>query len=188
VPVFGIVSRLSDQKGFDIILRQAYGMLAEGAQFVALGTGDPWAASELQKLQDEWPDQVSFTERYDGPLAQRIYAGSDVFLMPSAFEPCGLGQMIACRYGTLPIVRKTGGLADSIVEGENGFVMFNISAKELFNTVSRVGTAFKDKANWTKHMKSAMTTDFGWKISAVKYVEMYEDALKARLGAELISK
>jgi starch synthase len=188
VPVFGIVSRLSDQKGFDIILRQAYGMLAEGAQFIALGTGDPWAASELQKLQDEWPDQVSFTERYDGPLAQRIYAGSDVFLMPSAFEPCGLGQMIACRYGTLPIVRKTGGLADSIVEGENGFVMFNISAKELFNTVSRVGTAFKDKANWTKHMKSAMTTDFGWKISAVKYVEMYEDALKARLGAELISK
>ncbi len=186
VPIAGIVSRLSDQKGFDLIIRQAYGMLAEPTQFIALGTGDPWAADQLRKLQDEWPDRVRFIERYDAPLAQRIYAGSDLFLMPSAFEPCGLGQMIACRYGTLPIVRTTGGLTDSIQDGHNGFVFENKSARELFDTIHRAVTTFHNKEEWNGYVQRAMATDFDWTQSATQYIEMYEEALKARRGASLI--
>ena len=187
IPLLGIVSRLSDQKGFDLILRQAYGMLAGPVQFVALGTGDPGAAEQLRGLELEWPEHVRFIERYDAPLAQRIYAGSDLFLMPSAFEPCGLGQMIACRYGTLPIVRSTGGLADSIVDGKNGFVFEQKSARQLFDTIRRASAQMADSNAWSAHLQSAMTSDFSWTQSAEKYVEMYTDAIAARRGAKLVS-
>lgn len=186
MPVVGIVSRLSDQKGFDLIVRQAYGMLAQPVQFIALGTGDPWAAEQLRLLENEWPDHVRFVERYDGPLAQRIYAGSDIFLMPSAFEPCGLGQMIACRYGTVPLVRRTGGLADSIFDGKNGFVFEEKSAKVLFDTLVRALAVYRDSVEWSALVQRCMTTDFGWSRSAHDYVKMYEDALQARAGASLI--
>lgn len=180
-PVVGIVSRLSDQKGYDLILRQAYGMLALGAQLVALGTGDPWSAGELRKLAAEWPGQVHFAERYDAPFAQVIYAGSDLFLMPSAFEPCGLGQMIACRYGTLPLVRRTGGLADTIHDGVNGFVFEERSAKALFDTVRRALEIYRHEPRTWHHMvHTAMTTDFSWSERAKDYVAMYEDAVAAR--------
>ncbi|MBL8059298.1 MAG: glycogen synthase [Chthonomonas sp.] len=187
-PILGIVSRLSDQKGFDLIVKQAYGMLGLGVQFIALGTGDPWAAEQLRQLEDEWPDQVRFIERYDAPLAQRIYAGSDMFLMPSAFEPCGLGQMIACRYGTVPIVRETGGLADSIHDEQNGLVFMQKSARELLKTIWRGVELYEDKAKWAEFVKRCMTTDFSWDKSAKEYVAMYEDALNARLGSMVVSR
>ncbi len=187
IPLLGIVSRLSDQKGFDLILRQAYGMLAGPVQFVALGTGDPSAAAQLRALELEWPEHVRFIERYDAPLAQRIYAGSDLFLMPSAFEPCGLGQMIACRYGTLPIVRSTGGLADSIIDGKNGFVFEKKSARQLFDTIRRASAQMAEPSAWSAHVQSAMTSDFSWTQSAERYVEMYMDAIAARRGAKLVS-
>lgn len=179
-PLLGIVSRLSNQKGFDIILRQAYGMLAQGTQFVALGTGDPWAAQQLRALESEWPESVRFVERYDAPLAQRIYAGSDLFLMPSAFEPCGLGQMIACRYGTVPIARTTGGLADTIFEPENGFVFTEKSARQLFDTVGRALNAYQDKAKWTALVQRAMRHDFSWVQRSAEYEKMYGAAVADR--------
>ncbi len=187
-PLFGIVSRLSNQKGFDLILRQAYGMLGEGVQFVALGTGDPWAAQQLRSLENEWPESVRFVERYDAPLAQRIYAGSDLFLMPSAFEPCGLGQMIACRYGTLPIARTTGGLADTIFENQNGFVFQEKSARQLFDTVLRALTAYRDKATWPDRVRQAMATDFSWVQRSAEYEAMYESAVEARRRQPALNK
>lgn len=180
LPLVGIVSRLSDQKGYDLIVRQAYAMLNLPVQFVALGTGDPWSAEQLRLLEREWPDRVRFIERYDAPLAQRIYAGSDLFLMPSAFEPCGLGQMIACRYGTLPIVRKTGGLADSIVDGENGYVFEEKSARALLETLERAVADWRQPKDWQAHVQRAMRTDFSWTKSAADYETMYEDAIRAR--------
>jgi len=179
-PLLGIVSRLSDQKGFDLIIKQAYGMLALGCQFFALGTGDPWAAEQLRQLQAEWPDQVRFIERYDGPLANKIYAGSDIFLMPSAFEPCGLGQMIACAYGTVPIVRKTGGLADSIFDGQNGFVFEDKSARELLTTIQRAITVYQSSAEWQALVQRCITTDFSWDKSAHLYVALYQEAVQSR--------
>lgn len=180
VPILGMVSRLSDQKGYDILVQQAYGMLNLPTQLVVLGTGDPWAAEQLRILEKEWPDRVRFIERYDGPLAQRIYAGSDFFLMPSAFEPCGLGQMIACRYGTLPIVRKTGGLADTIFDMENGFVFQDSSARQFLQTIERAVGVFKDPTEFEGMRKSAMATDFSWTKSAEKYLEMFSDGFLAR--------
>lgn len=181
VPLLGIVSRLSDQKGFDLIIKQSYGMLALGCQFVALGTGDPWAARELSELANEWPNQVHFAERYDAAFAQKIYAGSDLFLMPSAFEPCGLGQMIACRYGTLPIVRQTGGLKDSIFDLQNGFVFEQRSAKELFTTIERAVRLYRNNpVEWNDLVIRAMRSEFGWNGQAKLYTSMYEAALSER--------
>lgn len=187
-PLLGIVSRLSDQKGFDLIIKQAYGMLGLGSQFVALGTGDPWAADQLRQLEGDWPDQVRFIERYDASLAQRIYAGSDLFLMPSAFEPCGLGQMIACRYGTVPIVRRTGGLADSIHDGNNGLVFEDKSARELFETIRRGVSLYEDQGSWREMVRRCMQTDFSWTKSAQDVIAMYDDALRARIGAMTVSR
>lgn len=184
-PLIGMVSRLSDQKGYDLILKQAYGMLALGGQFAVLGTGDQWVAGELRQLEAEWRDQVRFVERYDGPLAQQIYAGSDLFMIPSRFEPCGLGQMIACRYGTVPIARRTGGLADTIHDGQNGFNFGPIGAKPLFDTVSRAFAAYRDKDGWQQLVRRCMETDFTWKSSAAQYEELYRDALRARVGMAL---
>ena len=163
-------------------------MLGLGSQFVALGTGDPWAADQLRQLERDWQDQVRFIERYDAPLAQRIYAGSDMFLMPSAFEPCGLGQMIACRYGTVPIVRKTGGLADSIHDGDNGLVFERKSARELFETIRRGVNLYGDQASWLELVRRCMTTDFSWTKSAQDVIAMYDDALQARIGAMAVSR
>lgn len=182
LPLIGMVSRLSDQKGYDFILKQAYGMLALGYQFAVLGTGDRWVAGELRELEAEWPDQVRFVERYDGPLAQQIYAGSDMFMIPSRFEPCGLGQMIACRYGTVPIARRTGGLADTIHDGQNGFNFGPIGPKPLFDTVKRAYDAFRDSEGWKQLVVRCMETDFTWKSSAAQYEDMYRDALRARVG------
>lgn len=181
IPIVAIVSRLSNQKGFDLVVRQAYGMLGQPAQFITLAVGDPWAAGELHKLSEEWPDACRFIERFDAPLAQRIYAGSDLFLMPSNWEPCGLGQMFAMRYGTVPIARRTGGLADTVFEGENGFVFEHRSARELYEAIRRAITVYKnDKPQWEKLMRAGMTTDFGWEKSAREYTQLYKDALANR--------
>ncbi len=188
VPIVSMVTRLSNQKGFDHVIRAAYGMLDQPVQFVVLAVGDPWAAGELHALQREWPDRVRFVERYDAPLAQRIYGGSDMFLMPSAFEPCGLGQLIALRYGTIPVVRRTGGLADTVFEGKNGFVFEHRNPRELHEALKRAVRAFGDRAAWQKLVVQGMSEDYGWSKSAVLYVAMYEDAIRARKGASMVSQ
>jgi len=179
-PVMGVVSRLSNQKGFDLIIEAAPVILGQGSGLVVLGTGDPWAAGQLRRLEAVYPGRVKFFEAFDVDLAQRIYSGCDVFLMPSSFEPCGLGQMFAMRYGTVPVVRRTGGLADTVFEGENGFVFDERSAGALGAAVERCTAAFQDRDTWSQLVKAGMTGDFSWGKSAKDYVKMFHRAMDAR--------
>ncbi|MCW5936321.1 MAG: glycogen synthase [Fimbriimonadaceae bacterium] len=179
-PVMGVVSRLSDQKGFDLIVHGAAGYLSLGTALVVLGTGDPWAANELRRLEERYPGKVRFVEAYNAELAQRIYGGSDMFLMPSAFEPCGLGQMFAMRYGTIPVVRKTGGLADTVFENENGFVFDEKNLGEFVAAIARAVMAFRDPSRWQGIVRRAMEGDYSWAKSAVEYEKLYEDAVAVR--------
>lgn len=186
-PMVGVVSRLSDQKGFDLILRQAYGMLNLPVQFVVVAVGDPGAAAELRKLELEWPDRVRFIERFDHDLGQKVYGASDIFLMPSHFEPCGLGQMIAMRYGAVPVVRKTGGLSDTVFEAQNGFVFEEPDAHELLRAMERAVEAYRTPDTWNQVQQAGMRSDHSWQIRAPMYVELYKDALSARGAAVLVS-
>lgn len=174
--LLGVVSRLSEQKGFDLILGGMERLLDLGCSIAVLGTGDPWAARSLHQWHSRRPDRVVLAERFDVDLAQRIYAGVDAFLMPSAFEPCGLGQMIAMRYGSVPIVRRTGGLADTVIEGENGFVFEPRTPEALVDAVARAREAWSDPARWSALVETGMRQDFGWERSAAEYVRMYDVA------------
>lgn len=182
-PVFAVISRLSNQKGFDLMVDIAPGLMETGSAFVVLGTGDPWAASELRRLESAYPGQVKFFEKFDTDLAQRLYAGADAFLMPSSFEPCGLGQMFAMRYGTVPIVRSTGGLADTVHEGQNGFTFADRSSGELLEACHRAISAFDNPESWQNLVKEGMSADFSWDSSSKEYVALYQEALGARAAA-----
>jgi starch synthase len=184
-PLMSVVSRLSSQKGIDLIAEAAPRMFAQGAQLVVLGTGDPAIASQLDQLQKWFPDYVRLVERFDVDLAQRIYAGADIFLMPSSFEPCGLGQMIAMRYGTVPVVRATGGLANTVFEGKNGFVLHERTPDALIDAVNRARTAFNDPARWQKLMLAGMKADLGWTKSAKEYADLYESAVRTRRSKQV---
>jgi starch synthase len=179
-PLMGIVSRLSSQKGMDLFLDAAERLFAMNTQVIVQGLGDPWLAEQYRDLQDRFPERFRFIEKFDAPLAQRVYAGSDIFLMPSAFEPCGLGQLIAMRYGTIPVVRRTGGLADTVFEGMNGFVFEEKTTEEFLLTCARSVAAYTDKKVWGKLVKSAMTSDHSWDRSAKAYVALYDKALEDR--------
>lgn len=179
-PVMGIVSRLSEQKGIDLVLDAAHAIGSMGAALVVQGLGDGALAARLNALQAAAPNSVRFIEKFDAAMAQRIYAGSDLFLMPSRFEPCGLGQMIALRYGAIPVVRRTGGLADTVLEPGNGFVFDEPDSGALLDALQRAYRAFAG-GQWQELVKHAMRADFGWGRSARDYEAMYEDALRARL-------
>lgn len=179
-PVLAMVTRLSPQKGFDLLVEAADRALATGAALVVLGVGDPWAAGELRRLEREHPAQVKFFEGYHADLAQLVYAGADGFLMPSRFEPCGLGQMFAMRYGTVPVVRRTGGLADTVREGENGFVFDGFDPSDLAAAIERLAAAFADTEVWRGLVLAGMRADWGWGRSATEYVRLYEATLTAR--------
>jgi starch synthase len=187
-PLFGCVARLDPQKGFDLVLEIAPRMLEEGAQLAILGSGWEEYVRGFRELEKEYPKQLSMNEGFQAALAPKIYAGSDFFLMPSRFEPCGLGQMIALRYGTIPVVRRTGGLADTIVdldddaEGGNGFSFTTYKASVLLETVRRARSHF-DGPTWKKLVERAMQSDFSWARSVVRYLEVYERAIsKSRRG------
>jgi len=123
----------------------------------------------------KYPKVISLALKFDDALAQKIYAGSDIFLMPSRYEPCGLGQMISLRYGTIPLVFKTGGLADTVNE-ENGFVFDKYSSVDLIKTIKKATKVYSSKAKWPKLMKKAMQCDFSWDESARGYLKLYEKA------------
>jgi starch synthase len=180
VPLMGVVSRLSSQKGMDLILDSAESLFELPAQMVIQGLGDPWLATKFSELQAKYPESFRFVERFDADLAQRVYAGSDIFLMPSAFEPCGLGQMIALRYGTIPVVRQTGGLANTVFEGENGFVFEERQAQDFFEAAERSVLAYRQASDWRQLVQRAMSGDYSWSASAKQYVRMYESAIKMR--------
>jgi starch synthase len=181
--IIGIVSRLAEQKGLDLMTAIMEPILALPVQFVLLGTGDDAYEQFFTDLQARYPQQVRARIAFDVALAQRIYAGSDLFLMPSRFEPCGLGQMFSLRYGTIPIVRATGGLADTVHDFDpntrpdgNGFVFRDYTAKALLRTVQRAVAAYAEKASWQTLVLRALASDFSWTRSAQKYVQLYADA------------
>ncbi|HEV2473960.1 MAG TPA: glycogen synthase [Chthonomonadales bacterium] len=187
IPLVCMVSRLTDQKGLDLLRAAATRLLAQPVQLAILGTGDARHERYLRKLQTRYPDQVRVAIRFDTALAQRLYAGSDMFLMPSHFEPCGLGQLIALRYGSIPIVRGTGGLAETITDVDrargrcgNGFVFTEYSSEALARAVSRAVGWFQNRSRWQELVRQALITDYSWTGSAQKYVALYRDALTAR--------
>ena len=180
--VIGIVSRLDDQKGFDIIESAIDQIVSLGVRLIVLGTGTLRHHEAMTALQERYPDSISVFLRFDEGLAHLIYAGSDAFLMPSRYEPCGLGQLIAMRYGTLPIVRSTGGLADTVVDltqdprTGNGFAFTDYSPGTLADAVERAVDSFgkKGRSRWTNAMRRAMLGDYSWTAAAAKYIDLYE--------------
>ncbi|KAF0206033.1 MAG: starch [Gallionellaceae bacterium] len=182
VPLFGLVSRFTHQKGVDIVLEIAPQLIADHAQLVLLGSGDATMQSDAMELARNFPGQVAVMIGFDEGLSHLIEAGSDIFLMPSRFEPCGLNQMYSQRYGTPPIVHATGGLVDSVVDyneatldkGEaTGFVFDDMTPQGLLSCAQRAATTYRDKKVWSALQFNGMSKDFGWQKSAEKYHEIY---------------
>ena len=186
IPLIGVVSRLSYQKGLDMIAESVHEMIGLGAQFVLLGTGDDHYLKWFQEIGYNFPDNVGMNLIFSESTAKRIYAGSDMFLMPSRYEPCGLGQLISMRYGTIPIVRRTGGLADTVQEydpetGEGtGFCFDEESSAALMSAIRRALDIYSRESDWRKLVLNAMTSDFSWAHSATEYLELYKRAIRNR--------
>ena len=181
-PIIGMVSRLSDQKGFELFWGLDEELKALDADLVILGTGDMWLEAHFNKLS-RTTKNIRAHMKFSHRLANQIYAGSDMFLMPSKFEPCGLSQMISMRFGTLPIVRVTGGLEDSVVgyplKKANGFKFWDYDASNMLNGIKYAIRVYKDKKEWTKLVKSAMGCDNSWKISAKHYIDVYKELVES---------
>jgi starch synthase len=171
-PLIGMVSRFTRQKGADILAEVAPDIIAEDAYMVALGTGDPEYEAFFRGMQRDHPGRIAARIGFDNGLAHRIEAGSDMFLMPSHYEPCGLNQMYSLKYGTVPIVRATGGLDDTIDEG-TGFKFVEYSGAALLNAVRAAIAAFGDAEGWRRRMCRGMEKDFSWRTSAAAYSELY---------------
>ncbi len=174
-PVFGFISRLTEQKGVELICTIIPELVHLGCGVVVLGAGEPALEARMTAQARRFPNAVSARIGFDVHLAQRIYAGSDFFLMPSKYEPCGLGQMIAMRYGTIPIVRAVGGLRDTVQESPhgNGFVFEEYSAAALAAACHRALDAFHNGAEWSALQRRAMRQDFSWNTSAAAYEHVY---------------
>jgi starch synthase len=178
--MIGVVSRLTEQKGFDLIARVFEEMLQDHVQFVILGTGDYTYEEMFRYFGSKFPEKVSANIYYSNELSHRIYASCDTFLMPSLFEPCGLSQIISLRYGTLPIVRETGGLKDTVEQYNaeantgTGFTFQNYNAHEMMFKVREAEEVFKDKERWNQMIERAMNANFSWEASARKYEELYD--------------
>ena len=178
VPVISMVTRLVSHKGLDLVTAIIEELLQDDIQFVILGTGDSHFEGFFSDIARRYPDKFSANIVFNGVLSRKIYSGSDIFLMPSKSEPCGLSQMIACRYGTVPIVRETGGLYDSIKPLENGYTFSNYNAHDMLFVIRQAISDYKNKKEWEKLMYRAATTDFSWNNSAQKYSQLYLDMLK----------
>ncbi|MCL2487552.1 MAG: glycogen synthase [Oscillospiraceae bacterium] len=187
VPLIGMVTRLVSHKGLDLVKYAIPDLLADDLQILVLGAGD-WAfESFFREAKERWPDKFCFYEGFHPAIARRVYAGSDIFLMPSKSEPCGLAQMVACRYGTLPVVRETGGLKDSITdcgedfsrgEGGVGFTFKTYNAGDMLHAVYRAAGAWHNKTDWPQLVARAMRADFSWGKSALEYIRLYRALLK----------
>ena len=185
-PLFGMISRMTDQKGFDLIAGCAEELLATGARFALLGTGDPRYEGFVRHLANRHPGRVAATVGFDNGLAHRIEAGCDAYLMPSLYEPCGLNQMYSLAYGTVPVVHAVGGLADTVVDAApealeagtaNGFAFGSPTPTDLWEAVSRAVECYVDApGTWDELVKNGMAADHSWEASAAKYVELYESA------------
>lgn len=195
-PLIGLISRVAEQKGFDLIIEIFDKLMTLDLQFVLLGLGDPKMEKILTQLALKYPDKFSCNLKFDAKLAQQIYAGSDIFLMPSHFEPCGLGQMIAMRYGAAPIIRATGGLKDTVsnvkcqkpalnlIEGSNvkcqgkGFVFEKYEANEMLNSIKEALELYKNKNAWQEIIIHNMKQNFSWENSAKEYLKLYKKIIE----------
>jgi starch synthase len=183
IPVLAMISRLTDQKGFDLLGQIVQPLFAQGVQFVVMGIGDQHYQEMFQNLAVRYSEQVASFLTFNTEMAQGIYAGSDMFLMPSRWEPCGLGQLIAMRYGSVPIVRKVGGLADTVQEydprtGEgNGFTFDNYDPWEFFAAIVRALELYRFQDIWQTLQRRCMAADHSWQASAMRYVEVYRNAI-----------
>ncbi len=189
VPLFGMVSRMTGQKGCDIISECAPEFLKLDIQAVFLGSGDPGYEQFLQRLARDNPQKVAVQIGYNEPLSHQIEAGADIFLMPSQYEPCGLNQMYSLLYGTVPIVRAVGGLADSVVDSweqtiangtANGFSFHDYRGEVLLRQICRAVGLFQDKATWKQIMQTGMQRDWSWRRSAKEYEQVYQRAQARR--------
>jgi starch synthase len=178
VPLIGIVSRLADQKGFDLIAEAVEEMMALDLRLVVLGTGQQKYHDLFQRIASRHSGRIGVKLSFDNELAHRIEAGSDMFLMPSRFEPCGLNQLYSFRYGTIPIVRRTGGLADTVIpfdgEAGNGFVFSAYSAEEMMAAIRQALTVYSDPDQWRLLTTRAMIQDWSWDKSARQYMDLYQ--------------
>ena len=184
IPIISMVTRLVDQKGIDLILHVFQEIIGLDVQFVLLGTGDQEYEEAFKYFAAVYPDKVSTNLYFDEALARQIYAGSDLFLMPSQFEPCGIGQLLALRYGTLPVVRETGGLRDTVIpyneitEEGNGFSFANYNAHDMLFTIELAVTLYRSQpTKWSMLVGRAMDLDYSWTSSSGQYIKLYEDLL-----------
>ncbi|MEH6994439.1 glycogen synthase GlgA [Neobacillus drentensis] len=183
-PIIAMVTRLTSQKGLDLVLHMFREMIQDDVQFILLGSGDHHFENFFNQMAQEYPDKVKVYIGFNEALAHQIYAGADLFLMPSQFEPCGLGQLIALQYGTIPIVRETGGLNDTVQSYDestqigNGFSFKNLNAHDLLHTVRRALDFYHQNENWSRLIQNAMSQDYSWLQSAKKYNEIYKELLE----------
>jgi starch synthase len=181
IPLIAVVSRLTWQKGFDLLGHPLH-LLMNGysgdAQFIVLGTGDAHYETMFANMASYHQGKMAAILSYNAGLAPLLYAGSDIFLMPSLFEPCGLGQLIAMRYGSVPLVRATGGLADTVEDGVTGFTFANYNWESLWQAMQRaIYTYNVDKDIWGRIQKNGMLADYSWEKSALGYQQVYEWAV-----------
>lgn len=190
VPLIGIVSRFAIQKGFDLIQSALSGLMELDAQWVILGSGEKEYENTFKALQDQIPGKVGVHIGYHEKLAHLIEAGADIFLMPSQYEPCGLNQIYSLKYGTVPVVRKTGGLADTVHDWEErtsenpnsgtGFSFVEYNSLEMIKSLQRALNAYQNKSIWERIQLNGMKKDYSWKHSALKYEELYQTANSKR--------
>ena len=186
VPVLSVISRLADQKGFDLIAEIMDDLMKLDVQFVLLGTGEDKYHKLFEDIGKKYPSKAGIKIGFDNTLAHKIEAGADMFLMPSRYEPCGLNQLYSLKYGTIPIVRATGGLNDTIENYDpvrksgNGFKFTEYSSKTLLTTIKTAVDFYKDKSQWNRLMINAMGEDFSWSHSAREYVELYRKVINKR--------
>ena len=179
-PLLGIVSRFAHQKGLDLVAECIQGIADLGVQMVVLGSGD----AELERIFGSFasasPDQFGYRSGFNEGLSHRIEAGSDMFLMPSRYEPCGLNQIYSLKYGTTPVVRATGGLDDTVT-GDTGFKFFGSTSHDLYNCIRHAVTEFSDRESWTARVKLGMRQDFSWAVSADRYMDLYRRLSRSAL-------
>jgi starch synthase len=188
VPLLGMVTRMDQAKGIDIALKGLRMLAKHDWQLVLLGAGDAKLEAMAKKLQEDMPDRVRVEMRYDAKLARQIYGGADLFLMPSRYEPCGISQMIAMRYGCVPLVRAVGGLHDTVTDSETGFVFVDAKVKAFNDAVRRALELYPYHSRWANLQKAGMALDFSWSSSAKKYFELYKklvDNVPAHVGRRL---
>ena len=189
LPVIGIVSRFAAQKGFDLIAQVMDRLAREDMILVVLGTGDKEYEEMFLRMQKQFPQKIAVKVAYDNAIAHKIEAGADMFLMPSRYEPCGLNQIYSLKYGTVPIVRATGGLDDTIEPWDartgkgTGFKFYEYNGESLLLTVKAALQAFRDQASWQVLMRNGMARDFSWGSSAKEYVKVYDRARLLRAAA-----